>query len=62
MSDRIISIYKHVDNDFGYEKQYIDPDEFATCDKGWFRTQAEAINDIPKVAPKKKAGRPRKAK
>jgi hypothetical protein len=62
MSDRIISVYKHADNVLGYEKQYIAPEELATCDKGWFRTQAEAINDVPVVKPKRKAGRPRKAK
>ena len=62
MSDRIISVYKHADNEFGYDKQYIVPEEFATCDKGWFRTQAEAINDVPVAAPKKKPGRPRKVK
>ena len=62
MPGRIISVYKYSDNELGYDKQYIAPEELATCDKGWFRTQAEAINDVPVVAPKRKAGRPRKGK
>lgn len=47
MSDTIISIYKNADNDLGYEKQYIDPDDYDNRDEGWHRTQAAAIGDGP---------------
>jgi hypothetical protein len=48
MSNTIISVYKNADNALGYEKEYIDPADFAEyAVDGWFRTQLEAISAAP---------------
>ena len=47
MGKQNVTVYKYADNEFGYEKQYLTPSEFKTCDPGWHRLQADAINDAP---------------
>lgn len=62
MTVDLICVFAPEDNEFGYKKKYLHPDEFMPGE-GWYRFQHEAIaaTKDAKAAPKPKPrGRPPK--